>query len=322
MDHFSPLQEEHQRATGTRALRGIVTIWEHVKNRLSGTEMAKLSTVLLIVAPCFNGVVFGIPPDDGKYVAKMRGTPDLLQTLKAANFDGEGKEYCAPVAVSNSLMWLGNHGYPRLLPQVNGNARDTQIELVRILASAEMMNTGPISGRQGGTTPDGLVKGVSKYVESCGYKCKLIECQGWRYVSKEYNPKLAPPNLDWIKSALVNAHTGVWWDIGWYRSGKESGVYERIGGHWLTLVGYREDKRNPNNPGVFILHDPALRAGKSPARENVRLKRIEAGSLVGNKKGLPQSAIGYYLVGGGMHVEKNADYAILDCVIAMELAPE
>jgi hypothetical protein len=284
--------------------------------------MIKPSILTMIIAWCFGSIVFAAPPDDGKYIAKMRGTPDLLQTLGAANFNGDGTQYCAPVAVSNSLIWLGKHGYPKLLPQIEGNARDAQIELVRILASAEMMNTGPVDGSSSGTSADSLLKGVRKYVESCGYKCKRIECQGWRHVSEECNPKLVAPELDWIKSVLANDHTGVWWNVGWYRSGKEPGTYERIGGHWLTLVGYREKKQKPNDPGVFMLHDPAPRAGKSSARENILLKRIDAGSLVGKNRGLPQGAVGYHLVGGGMHIKENADYAILDCVIAMELAPE
>lgn len=32
--------------------------------------------------------------------------PDLLQTLNKAGFAGDGQQFCAPVAVSNSLVWL------------------------------------------------------------------------------------------------------------------------------------------------------------------------------------------------------------------------
>jgi len=279
--------------------------------------MPKLSLVVVIVVSVFSNTVFASPPDKDNYVAKMRGTPDLVQTLKAAKFPGNGKKFCAPVAVSNSLVWLGNHGYPNLLPQAQGTATGTQIDMAHILASPEMMNTDTKTGTGAGR----LLKGVRKYVESCGYTCKTLTYQGWRKVPKQYAPETQVLDLEWIKSALANNRTVVWWNVGWYQAGKQPGEYERIGGHWLTVVSYRASKRNRTSPGVFILHDPAPRAGKSPARENVLLERIETGSLVGKNKGLPRNAEGYYKVGGGMHIKKIADYGILDCAVVLELAP-
>ncbi len=289
---------------------------------LNGTCMNNLSLTVLIVVSIFSNAALAKPPDKDRYLAKMRGTPDLVQTLEAAKFPGHGKKYCAPVAVSNSLMWLGNRGYPKLLSQSQRNAKDNQIEMVHNLASPEMMNTRPNTGPKAGTSVGGLLRGIRKYVESCGYTCKTLGCQGWRNVPKQYTPETQVPDLEWTKSALANNRAVVWWNVGWYQAGKQPGEYERIGGHWLTVVGYRENKRNRNSPGVFILHDPAPRAGKTPARENVLLEKIETGSLVGKNKGLPRSAVGYYMVGGGMHIKKTADFAILDCSVALELAPK
>lgn len=281
---------------------------------LSGRGLAVVALTLAIGGN--SRTALATPPEN--YLAKLRGTPDLMQTLKKAEFRGEGKKFCAPVAVSNSLMWLGSHGYPNLLPEVQGGRTSSQIEMVHLLASEEMMNTGVKSG----TGPKRLTRGLERYVESCGYSCSKLQYQGWRPVSKRHRHEQRTPDLEWIKSEFARERTAVWMNVGWYKAGKQTGEHERIGGHWVTLVGYRGGKQRSATVDVYVVHDPAPRAGKTFARENLVFERIESGTLVGTNSGLPHSAAGYHLVGGGMHIKKSADYGILDGVVVLELAPQ
>lgn len=92
--------------------------------------------------------------------------------------------------------------------------------------------------------------------------------------------------------------------MGWYKHDKKKDEYQRIGGHWVTLVGSKENQ--------LILHDPSPRAGKKFSNEYVEYKKIESGKLVGNKTGLPTSAHAYIRLGEGMHIKKSADCAIID----------
>jgi len=47
--------------------------------------------------------------DNGVSVDRLDSTPDLMQSLP-----GNGLMYCSPVAVSNSMVCLSHHDYPKL----------------------------------------------------------------------------------------------------------------------------------------------------------------------------------------------------------------
>ena len=68
--------------------------------------------------------------------------PDFPQQNPDSAFEAGGVTYCAPVAVSNSLVWL------------KGNTdRDYQRLLIKKLASQTYMSTSPYSG----TSPSGVL---------------------------------------------------------------------------------------------------------------------------------------------------------------------
>src|SRR5262245_52175601 len=89
--------------------------------------------------------------------AKISAMPDFCQVDEDGHFDNGGKVFCGPVAVSNSLVWLSQNGFPKLLPPVekkgdlgNGNGsadsdhkidsqKAAQIELIRTLGSPDFM---------------------------------------------------------------------------------------------------------------------------------------------------------------------------------------
>ena len=272
-----------------------------------------MHTLIRSVAVLCIAVLLGASPP--KYIDKVADTPDFLQTDPRATFPGGGRQFCAPVAVSNSFMWLAEHGYGHLKPQGRGSNEAAQAAMVRTLASAEMMNT----SLKDGTTMADALEGVDRYVGKVGYKCREIKCRGWRVAARKYKPEAQLPDPAWMKESIAVANSGVFWDVGWYALTDKPGEYRRVGGHWVTLVGYGEDEQGREAPDVFILKDPAAQAGLTPANEYVLLDKLRKGKLTGDQTGLPIRAAGYYQVVGGMHISKKAKCAILDAVVVVVL---
>src|SRR5947209_6039965 len=72
------------------------------------------------------------------HTEKVAGTPHFYQGDLLAGFPGDGRNYCCPVAVSDSFVYLASHGFPKLLPAGVAGAADpaeAQIALIRKLAS-------------------------------------------------------------------------------------------------------------------------------------------------------------------------------------------
>lgn len=219
--------------------------------------------------------------------------PDITQTQVKGSKTGNGRQYCAPVAVANSLAWMSGR-----TPQ--------SMAMIRKLGSSQYMNT----SLKNGTGTSGVLRGVNKLALEIFGGYKILEYEGWRKHPASYSTGIKLPNLKRLKSA-VSEKSAAWLNIGWYRFNKSNREYLRIGGHWVTLVG--------SNHRQLILHDPAPRAGKSFANEYVTYHQIQAGTLVGNKQGLPRPARGYLQLGEGMHIKSKADVAIIDGVVYFEL---
>jgi C-terminal processing protease CtpA/Prc len=249
------------------------------------------------------------------YTEKIYSIPDLTQTDKRADFPGGGTQYCCLVAIANSLMWMDSNGFPDLV-QNSGNLFDDEVKLVKLLGSKAYMDTSLEYGT--GTTK--LMRGIKKYVQERGYEIKRLEYQGWRKHPPEMRSRLPVPRLSWIKQSIVGKGA-VWLNVGWYDYNRSRDEYTRIAGHWVTLVGYGKDENGRLDPTILILHDPSPRAGKSFRNEYASVSRIRRGKLVGEWVGLPRSAAGYYKLGGGMHIKREANSAVIDGVIALELKP-
>lgn len=227
----------------------------------------------------------------------LRSIPDLTQTIDGAGFAGGGSQFCAPVAVSNSLVWL------------EGRQREQryQIELVKELASKEFMNTSTVDG----TGTSELIRGVLKYAQQKWPNFNRLEYSGWRYCPEERRVA-KKPTIDWMIDGL-HEKSAVWINVGWYVT-KQQGdeiEFQRVGGHWVTFVGHSN--------GKLILHDPAPRAGKKPSKEMVRFEILRQGLQTGKKKGLPISAEGSIALTNGMPTSKRADVAIVDGVVIFEI---
>lgn len=218
---------------------------------------------------------------------------DFTQTDVTFAGSGNGQQFCAPVAVSNSLVWL------------SGNELE-QVELISTLATRDYMNTSLNNGT--GTT--GVLRGVDKISKELFGGYAVLEYQGWRKHPSQYSTGIKRPDVTRLKSTVSN-RSAAWLNVGWYRYDKKRNEYRRLGGHWVTLVGSDTDH--------LVLHDPAPRAGKSFSNEFVEFRIIEDGRLVGNKVGLPVQAKGFLILEKGFHIKKGADYAILDGVVFLEL---
>lgn len=239
--------------------------------------------------------------------------PDLLQTDPKGGLPGGGRWYCGPVAISNSLAWFSDNGYENLMSKL-GDREKSQFEMVRVLGSRQYMDT--IEGV--GTDAYGVLRGVSRYIEHKGYRYLSLQYQGWGRHPRRFGTGTAIPEPVWIKKGLLG-NSAVWLNAGWYKYDEVTNQYQRIGEHWLTLVGYGMDKDGNVDQDVLIVHDPAPRAGKYPAHNYVKLELIKNGKLMGKVFGLPRDAKGYYILGGDMRVKKAANVGILDGAVVLKM---
>lgn len=249
------------------------------------------------------------------FLDRIQAVGDMTQTDRSAKMPGEGKTCCGPVSAANSLAWLAEYGYPDLAPD-QSNRTLAIAALARTLSGPTYMRT----HMKIGTGAVGVIRGVRKLLAERKCTIKRLEYQGWRGHPKESRTGVAVPQLAWLKKALLG-NSGVWLNVGWYTHDESTGDYKRIGGHWVTLVGYRVELRKTGEATVLVLHDPSPKAGTKFANEYALATPLTAGKLTGKQTGLPRSAAGYFTLTEGMHVSSRAHAAILDGAVVLELAP-
>lgn len=278
--------------------------------------LMKAALLILIVVfmnlmvGCVDNVIEIIVPEIGEEeegyletsIEKIYTIPDYTQTDPAyGGFPGGGTQYCAPVSVSNSLMWLSDNGFPNLIPQSGDRQRD-QFDVAYLLGSSVYMNTSLISG----TGANNLCIGLKQYILDKGYTYNRLEVRGWRYIYQEFDTGEDIPNLHWVKLG-IQGNGSVWLNVGFYTYDSVTDKYSRIGGHWITLVGYDQD--------YLIAHDPATPVGN----EYILPVCINSGTLEGSYTGLPRSAVGFYKMTDGMNIGSTADFGILDAVVVLKM---
>jgi hypothetical protein len=263
--------------------------------------------------------------------AKIAAMPDFCQTDESGKFDNGGKVFCGPVAASNSLVWLAQNGFPKLLPPVkvksdegNGSAdgdskvaaqKGAQIELIRTLGSPDFMGT---EGRDG-TSATRLMRGLKKYVTSHGYEVEKLEYRGWSNINKTFKFTEEKPTLEWMKENIAHPGAAAWLNIGWYKFDPTTKVYQRTGGHWITLVGYGLTEDGKPDESVLIVHDPSRRSGPGIVTHHMPVAEIKEGKLIHNTSTLSTNAAGHFKSAGSFVVKKGNDAAVIDGVVVMEL---
>lgn len=257
-------------------------------------------------------------PAVAQEASKAEATPDFCQTDTQGKFNNGGRMYCGPVAASNSIVWLARQGYPQLLDS-SESKKQSQIELIRTLASSGYMGTDGTKG----TGPRSLMKGLHKYVTQRGYECERLEFRGWSPVDRRFNPTNAPVTIESISQAVAHPRGVVCANIGWYTHDEASDTYTRHGGHWMTIVGAGVTSEGAQDDSTILFHDPAPRSGKSKATHYSRLQPLEGGTLTGTKRGLPTTAKGVFEVRDGIVIKKVVEgertRPLVDGVVVMVL---
>jgi len=195
----------------------------------------------------------------------LDGVPDVGQAAHAFAFP-DPIVLCAPVAVANSMSWLQGR-----------MSTEFQVALVNKLSSRGYMTTRPLRGTQ---LPS-VLAGVRRYVTETWGGYHELAYAGWGETQDDYaSADIA--TLPWLVAGLGPGRA-VWLNVGWYR-GDGDKVLRRVGGHWLTLVGYKEER--------LLVHDPGPWAGSEPVTQGVMLRDLGTAVLVGDFPGLPASAAG------------------------------
>ena len=275
---------------------------------LSHFRWAALPISLILTALCLPSL--SSTPDHCIY--KVASTPDLPQCDPEAGFWHGGKLFCGPVAVSNSLMWLADNGFDHLCPKLE-NKKKSQIAMVKMLASRDMMDT-----TDDGTVAYDIMHGVERYVTKADYRCERLEYRGWRKLLGQYHSSGDIPDMKWMKDIISDPAGALWLNIGFYKHDKNTSIYERLGGHWVSVVGYGINAKGEIDPSVLIIHDPSPRSGLKLSHDYCHVSMIEDGStLCGDYDGLPRSANGYYMFKDGLHAWRISDRAIIDCAVGL-----
>lgn len=265
-----------------------------------GAAMVPVEHTLLIEAVAATSAVpldaSGIPSGEWD---KITGTPDLVQTCKAAEFYKRGGFYCGPVAVSNSLIWLGQQ---KLLPSAYPSP-DDQYALVKQLVTDAYLKT----DQHKGTGPYSLTTGLQAFLSDIGVDAFTLQHRGWRSCPKDVHDGSALTPA-WIEEQISGRHVQ-WLNIGWYR--KEADHLFRAGGHWLTVVGYRG--------GTCYVLDPSPRNGIPKQVHAITLSTAPEIALRGGTKGLPDTTAGMLEIKQGFIFKSIADVCLVDSSVSLHI---
>jgi hypothetical protein len=248
---------------------------------------------------------------------RAAATPDFCQTDPAGKFPAGGGYFCGPVAAANSLMFFARNGFPKLLPPAASD-KESQIRMIHQLAAGDFMNT---IGKRG-TNPPRLMAGVEKFVGQAGYRVTRLEQQGWRDQTARFPAKSGIPTLAWIQQGIAAKGGTVWLNVGWYDRKPGSGNFQRIGGHWVTVVGCEPPQSHPATPPAILLHDPAPRTGKSPLTQRVSVATLTDGHLLvktSSGKTRRRDAAGFLTLNDGMKIKSGANTAIIDAAVWLQI---
>lgn len=237
---------------------------------------------------------------ESSFVEKTSTTPDYQQSDPAyGGFPGQGSQYCAPTAASNSLIWLDDHGYDRLVQNSVDRKRD-QFDMITLLGSSSYMDT----SLENGTGLNDFLNGLKKFVHNRDYQFTRLNYQGWRYHDSEFSTGVEIPELTWVMVGTRELSSS-WFNIGKYTYDSASDEYTRHGGHYVTVVGYGYNRDFPT-PIYFIVHDPARGDVNGITNLILSLEEITSGTLQGDYSGLPRNAAGYFRL--TFHYPVNKDH--------------
>ncbi len=241
----------------------------------------------------------------------LKPMPDFCQLdQRFGRLPGGGSQYCAPVAISNALIWFHEHGFPNLAPPKDCIPR-SQFEMIKNLGSGKYMKT----DKETGTSPLETMEGLEKYVRDRGYDI-AVEWKGWREGGKFASPEQTP-TLEWLANS-VTGPSNIVISVGWYKFDPKKKMYDRLGGHYVTVVGVdTKDKKGP----ILFIHNPSFGTdpGKTPKPQVCRLVPIREGYFGSWCEYHPRSTKGYFTI-EEIPMRDDADVAILDGAIRFSIS--
>jgi len=190
----------------------------------------------------------------GAPVLYKADAPDFYQDrqLPTPPFPYPSGNYCGPTAAADGIVWLHDHGFGRL-PDGNPGTQGQEHDLVMDLA-AEMSTDVPDDGTYAQDALDGLAAYLNRPEHYPGQS--FAEGRG-RDLDGAYPDQ---QDWDWTGQMLAQGDTciitlgGLWFK--WRMPPNPWPDWERLGGHYLFLVGYEL-------PTTGYYHDPAT----GPAEE-------------------------------------------------------
>jgi hypothetical protein len=166
-----------------------------------------------------------------------------------------------------------------------------------------------------GTSPLETMEGLERYVRDRGYDIG-VEWKGWRDGGRFASPEPIP-SLDWLVNSTRGSSNLVI-SVGWYTYDYKKKMYDRLGGHYVTVVGV--DLKNKKGPTIYI-HNPSFgtEPGKTPKPQVCRLVPLTSGYFAPWCEYRPRSVKGYYQI-EGIPMRDDADAAILDGAIRFSIS--
>ncbi len=258
------------------------------------------------------------------YTEKMGSFPDLRQSDLKADFPEKWEQYCTPVAVSNSLMWLASHGFSNLVSD-SGGQRTDPIRLAKLLSSAPYMDT---AGAERGTRVDKQVFGLKKYLNERGYSTAQLWIKGFDksksgYGQDEPGPEIilddSKPDLNWLKRGIVG--DGVAWvSIVRYYLDPSIPALRPDKTHIMALVGYGVNHLGEEDPDVLIFRDPFPQFGKQQHNTFLRFEKVDPENALW--KSSIVRAPEHYKVAGKVVVDGATRFFLLRDALVLEMNPE
>lgn len=264
--------------------------------------------VFLIVA-LFSGPVQARSYD----TSRMDQFPDFAQTDPALNLPGGGKFYCVPVATANALVWYAKErGYSDLLPVTGISLTDKVATVARVLGEDRYMSTAP----KGGTSHLKFMQGLSSYISDAGYSSTITYRGRWPMPKKYGRIETRAPDLDAIHEQFSDG-AAVFLSIGFYEEGSRPGEWKRVGGHFVTVVGFGIDKNGNVDPDTVILHDPGDKASAGVEKRYLLLEEMRRGRFI-DGRGNESEARDHLKIADGMDLRRGV-IGVIDAVVALDL---
>lgn len=245
--------------------------------------------------------------------SRLSQFPDFSQTDPALGLPGGGTHYCVPVATANALVWYAKErGYTDLLP-VRGLSMTEKVSAVaKKLGTSRYMSTAP----KGGTSHVKFMSGLSAFIADAGYSSKIFFQGRWRLPSKYGRIDVAAPALETIQDKFSSG-SAVFLSIGYYQHGDRPGELKRLGGHFVTVVGYGVDERGNVDRDMVVLHDPGDRRSPNVKKRYLRLEKLRNGRFV-DRRGGETDASEHLKISEGMRL-RDGIVGVVDAVIALDL---